>query len=525
MTIFYDRFFSNIRGRIHSPAQEAPDASEVPIGFVFVHDGVIVAKARNRTNELPAIKHYTLRDGSCVGLPCSNWASRKSFTGPPTTYLEDMGASGDERCTSLLMDIRRGYHNSSLVQYNREYELAMFNPPVTTSQMNPLSMPHGHDSSGLPPEIYDAIIDELQDDKRSLLRVSLTCRALCPRTRVHLFSYVSLYNESSCSRLHELIALSPNLAPHFKSLCISITSVDDQDPRVYEAFTVIKSLVNLTQLTLAGGDWSQLPDTVVSSLQSHSYRSLEVYASFCFRAIGNICSLVQNSPDLQRATFACDDFTGDCHLNHSLHHTSAPVELHISDFAGSSVAAETLLKMATSFRSCPFSFRNIHTLSVTFSGQSRVVRQRLSQYLVLPGTSLSYLHYNSSETLDVSSLGEISVRLPRSDPTLFGRGSQIFEWWISNLSAVTERCAIRSTIFTIVSQWPEMERHPVLDWEDLWTRLDECLASYKMASLERVAITFQPRPAEWETYKIRMEGKFPLLTQLGRKLLLNATAL
>ncbi|SJL18344.1 uncharacterized protein ARMOST_21931 [Armillaria ostoyae] len=409
----------------------------------------------------------------------------------------------------------------------------MFNPPVTTSQTNPLSMPHGHDSSGLPPEIYDAIIDELQDDKRSLLRVSLTCRALCPRTRVHLFSYVSLYNESSCSRLRELIALSPNLAPHFKSLCISITSIDDQDPRVYEAFTVIKSLVNLTQLTLAGGDWSQLPDTIVSSLQSHSYHTLEVYAPFCFRAIGNICSLVQNSPDLQRATFACDNgFTGDCHLNHSLHRTSAPVELHISDFAGSSVAAETLLKMATSFRSSPFSFRNIHTLSVAFSGQSRVVRQRLSQHLVLLGTSLSYLkvshtvpviQYTSSETLDVSSVKKIAVRLPT---TYFqDRGSQIFEWWISNLSAVSEGSAIRSIVFTIVSQRPELERHAALDWEDLWTRLDDCLASYKMSSLERAAITFQPRPAEWETYKIRMEGKPPLLKQLGRKLLLNATAL
>ncbi|KAK0222597.1 hypothetical protein EDD85DRAFT_861728 [Armillaria nabsnona] len=32
-------------------AQEAPDTSEVPIDCVFVHDGVIVAKARNRTNE------------------------------------------------------------------------------------------------------------------------------------------------------------------------------------------------------------------------------------------------------------------------------------------------------------------------------------------------------------------------------------------------------------------------------------------------------------------------------------------
>ncbi len=31
------------------------------------------------------------------------------------------------------------------------------------------------------------------------------------------------------------------------------------------------------------------------------------------------------------------------------------------------------------------------------------------------------------------------------------------------------------------------------------------------------------RPAEWETYKTRMEGKFPLLKQLGREVVLNAT--
>ncbi len=80
-------------------------------------------------------------------------------------------------------------------------------------------------------------------------------------------------------------------------------------------------------------------------------------------------------------------------------------------------------------------------------------------------TLLIVIPSSSSETLDVSSIKRIAVRLPRSDPALFGRGSQIFEWWISNLSAVTERCAIRSIIFTIVLQRPEMEMHPVLDWK------------------------------------------------------------
>ncbi|KAK0209276.1 cytidine deaminase-like protein [Desarmillaria ectypa] len=42
-------------------AQEAFDSSEVPVGCVFVRDGVIIAKARNRTNELRnATRHAEL---------------------------------------------------------------------------------------------------------------------------------------------------------------------------------------------------------------------------------------------------------------------------------------------------------------------------------------------------------------------------------------------------------------------------------------------------------------------------------
>ena len=33
-------------------AQEAFDAAEIPVGSVFVRNGAIIAKARNRTNEL-----------------------------------------------------------------------------------------------------------------------------------------------------------------------------------------------------------------------------------------------------------------------------------------------------------------------------------------------------------------------------------------------------------------------------------------------------------------------------------------
>ncbi len=157
--------------------QGAPDASEVPIGCIFVHDGIIVTKARNRTNECMRIYctcsntiietasfigHSTrgARDrltltklwSRCCHSTCYHaWVCpvaiehQRSLTGTPTTDLEDVRASGDERVryhmhhpelgsfchriyhpaypvTSPLMDIRGGHHNSSLVQYNSEHE-------------------------------------------------------------------------------------------------------------------------------------------------------------------------------------------------------------------------------------------------------------------------------------------------------------------------------------------------------------------------------------------------------------------
>ncbi|KAK0431252.1 hypothetical protein EV421DRAFT_2024655, partial [Armillaria borealis] len=154
-------------------------------------------------------------------------------------------------------------------------------------------------------EICDAIIDQLQGDKRSLLRASLTCRALYPRTGVHLFSRVVLSTESSCIRLAKLTSLSPKFALLFKSLGISAARIGPID---YRPFTVIESLVNLKHLTLSA--YTRLS-------------TLEQWASFWFK--GN--------------------FTEECHLDHSLHRIPAPVALHIGE-ADPTFPIETLLKLA-----------------------------------------------------------------------------------------------------------------------------------------------------------------------------------
>ncbi|KAK0185214.1 hypothetical protein F5146DRAFT_198986 [Armillaria mellea] len=249
------------------------------------------------------------------------------------------------------------------------------------------------DSVGLPPEIWDAIIDQLKYDKRSLRRASLTCRVLYPRTRVHLFSFVNLSSESSCIRLAKLISLSPKLALHFQSLEISAATHDSID---YRPFTVIESLVNLKHLTLRGGNWSLMPDTVLSSLQSHSYLTFSIFPSFNFRAIGDICSLLQSSPHLVWASFWFkSNFTEECHLDHSLHHIPAPTSLHIGE-ADPTFPVDTLLKVAVSSRPCPFSLRNIRVLNIILSSRNAMLRQHLNQCLILVGTSLLTLFVRHS---------------------------------------------------------------------------------------------------------------------------------
>lgn len=390
--------------------------------------------------------------------------------------------------------------------------------------------------SDLPPEIVDAIIDELRDDKESLLQASLACRAFYPRTRVYLFSVASLRSEYGCDRLHKLITLSPELALHFKYLEISFASPRTPfPPAKYGGLTVIESLINVTRLSLRRGDWCCLPDPVASSLQSRSYRSLTI-ADFSFRSIGEICSLVKNSPDLNEVDITWPSRSGitvaeECNLDHSLHSTSAPVTVHINDFdnAGS---ARTVLKSILSSDPCPFSCSNIRKLNIVLPDMNPQLPQGLNQYLSRSHSSLKCLRVHHSiiprslptavsETLHVSGVGKIEVQIFQL-PVSLSRASRVLEWWISNLSAVNEHCAIRSFMFSLIVSCNFGEMHPALAWEDLWTRLDGCLTSSKIALLERVAIAFQPRPAEWDVLKTRMEGNFVGLKQLGCEVSLNA---
>ncbi|KAK0234186.1 hypothetical protein IW262DRAFT_138146 [Armillaria fumosa] len=365
---------------------------------------------------------------------------------------------------------------------------------------------------GLPPELCDAIIDELREDKKSLLQISLTCRALCPRTRVHLFHAVTLSGKSCCDRLRALITLSPKLALHFKSLRIDWRirnwNRNRYHPEDYEPLTVIESLVGITDLYLALNDWGRVPDAVASSLQSCSYRSFGVGGNCNFTSMGEICSLLQNSPDLEQVSFTCKNTPPMlCDLDHSLHGTPAPSTLCIMDYQDTSVSAErpSLLKLPISSHPCPFSFCNIRTLTVCLYGPSTMFLEDLRKYLALPSTYLKHFcvihgfrpewsHRRSPLTsLDVSDIESVEIRVSQERSVFLGPGtSDILQWWISNFSSMNKRSVIRSLTFTNFTKisFQTKEGRSSFHQEDLWMRLDDCLTSYKMGSLECLAITF-----------------------------------
>ncbi len=90
---------------------------------------------------------------------------------------------------------------------------------------------------------------------------------------------------------------------------------------------------------------------------------------------------------------------------------------------------------------------------------------------------------------------------------------------------MNEHCVISSIAFIFLVCNPRLqEGRPLLGWEDIWTRLDGCLASRKMASLKRVTITFDPQPSDWDILKAEIEEKFLGLKKLGREVILDAVA-
>lgn len=112
----------------------------------------------------------------------------------------------------------------------------------------------------LPPELYDHILDQLADDKRTLRSCALTSRQWLPRAQHNLFR--SIYIDwSNCSAFSRLLSSNPLLTDHVRTLEIEsafgIFSMDRLHGATLDAWLhtippwMPARLANLTKLELA----------------------------------------------------------------------------------------------------------------------------------------------------------------------------------------------------------------------------------------------------------------------------------
>lgn len=73
----------------------------------------------------------------------------------------------------------------------------------------------------IPPELVDAIIDELHNDRASLATCSLASSSWTPRARYHLFRTIALRSERSFRQFQALLDLTPKIALYPRNLFIN----------------------------------------------------------------------------------------------------------------------------------------------------------------------------------------------------------------------------------------------------------------------------------------------------------------
>ncbi|KAK0438519.1 uncharacterized protein EV420DRAFT_1209022 [Desarmillaria tabescens] len=225
-----------------------------------------------------------------------------------------------------------------------------------------------------PQEIFDAIIDQLKDDTDTLKEISLASTILSPRTRVHLFSSANLASKTDCARLRKLITQSPHLARYFTSLTFEFHS--RSVARSLPA-KILRKLVNLRELTLTLGDFSNLRPSVISALGARSYTSLALIL-IDFDSVTDICSLTHNSPSLKTMHIVAPRFFGpDVPCDHE-DVVPSPTSLSITDTESD---AGTILGSILSPRQCPISMERIDTLLILISHTNPALIEQLNHFL------------------------------------------------------------------------------------------------------------------------------------------------
>ncbi|KAK0467660.1 hypothetical protein IW261DRAFT_1057307 [Armillaria novae-zelandiae] len=170
----------------------------------------------------------------------------------------------------------------------------------------------------IPPELFDAIVDETQNDEtakpwerwRTLLSCSLVNRTFVPRARKHIYRSLVLTTGKRCRQFYDICQCSPVDIPSLvESLCIDNERLDSVDSEPTFPF-LIASFVNMKSVHLRCLEWDEVKDTTRQALASYAFQSI----SFDVCQFTNsvlLCSFISgSSATLRQLSFArCEMLT------------------------------------------------------------------------------------------------------------------------------------------------------------------------------------------------------------------------
>ncbi|KAI0647585.1 hypothetical protein C8Q79DRAFT_636548 [Trametes meyenii] len=164
----------------------------------------------------------------------------------------------------------------------------------------------------LPPELYDATIDYLEDDVESLRACGLACKTWLPRSRFHLFRNVRLRHADDVVRFRALVASVPGIAHYVRKLSLvadyaGVTAEGaalEDDGWVNDTAELLPLFTGVTTLALARVRWHALNDETRAAFAGvfKSVRRLFLF-EVSFNASRDVIAFLSGFPMLQELCF------------------------------------------------------------------------------------------------------------------------------------------------------------------------------------------------------------------------------
>lgn len=353
----------------------------------------------------------------------------------------------------------------------------------------------------LPPELFDAVVDELESDRNALKTCSLVSRVLRPRAQAHLFREISLESPNWCKKFHHIASTSPSLpfVVHSLRLVTFPRQWVSEEPTLP---LVLKRMVNLRHLQMFFVEWQSLP-SLESALRSLRNLTALTLSNVFFENCLAFFAMLGLIPGMRQLTLRGVFFKGLPLPHDTLSSDTQRVHLHTLRIVSTQYSEDASRNILISFLhpSSPISLTELKDFQITpfLTSDIETVRAVLSASV----DSLNHLSLDAfvqshvvdeftaiCEPLHVHHIPSISLEL--CDKVSIQKQ---LKWWTEGFNIRAEVYALRVISITIRLDEISSIESPAFTDVTIWEALDTALTRREMALLQGVEFIFDIGPA------------------------------